>query len=79
MYMYIPDVYTVPDLSEHWIHIWMIGGPDNVIQDPLKKNSNQIYRAGDNGGYWIYPYLQCEFSPKTFYKPSVFVFLPISN
>ena len=35
---------------------------------------------GDNGGYQMYAYLQCEFATKTFYKQSVFVVsIPISN
>ena len=49
------------DLWEHWIHIWMIGVPDNIwkLPTPLKKNVNlQINVAGDNGGSWMYVYLQ---------------------
>ena len=37
---------------------------------PLEKKWIQMHRAGDNRGYLMYAYLQCEFSNKPFYKPS---------
>ena len=65
-----------PDRSGHWIHLWMIGVPDDNYymrpHTPIKKI--ETYIAGDNWGSWMYVYLQCEFYTNTFNKPSMFVF-----
>ena len=37
---------------------------------------NQMHGAGNNGGYRMYAYLQCEFATKSIlYKPSFLCFL----
>ena len=45
-----------------------------TYETPKKKLNVQINVAGNNGGSWMYIYLQCEFYTKTFYKPSACVF-----
>ena len=54
----------------------MTGGPDNVICN-LKHfflhEMNEMIME-DNGGFRMYGYVLYEFSTKTFYKTSVFVF-----
>ena len=34
-----------------------------------------MHGLGDNVGYWMYAYLQCDCSTKTFYNPSLLCFL----
>ena len=87
MFTNISDIQSHPsylDLLGHWIRIRMIGGMDNMIcaLPPCLKTKFNIknHRVGNNKGYLMNTYLQCEFYTKTSYKPSVLVFsMPTSN
>ena len=60
-YLHIQYYPSYLDLSGHWIDL-----PDDQGSGWHDIEKKWTYEVGDNGIFWMFVYLQCEFDTKTF-------------